>query len=125
MKTTFTIFLYIFLCRSVFAQPGTFDPNFSFGSVENLRPYSSNLIGNMPNHKILSTGNESAFTILNNGTQPTPGLQFQNTYSDGVLGSITNTAGSNLTISNLHSLSFPSSYQFDEITDIGKNSKYF
>lgn len=122
MKIASTIILTTLLYGSAFAQPGTFDPNFAMGSVQNLRPYSSNFIADMPNHKILSSGNESAFTILNNGTQQNPSLQFQNTYSDGVLGSIANTAGNLLTISNLHTLSFPTNFQFDEITDIGKNS---
>jgi uncharacterized delta-60 repeat protein len=122
MKKTILQILSILFAQGLIAQPGTFDPNFATGNVQSLTSYSSQLIGGMPNHKIISIGNETAITTLNNGTQPNPALQFQNTSSNAVLGSISNTSGSSLTIANVHTPSFSSTFQFDEITDFGKTS---
>ena len=122
MKKTILQILSILFAQGLIAQPGTFDPNFATGNVQYLTSYSSKLLDGMPNHKIISIGNETAIATLNKGTQPNPVLQFQNTSSNAVLGSISNTSGSSLTITNVHTPSFSSTFQFDEITDFGKTS---
>jgi uncharacterized delta-60 repeat protein len=96
---------------SVFAQSGTFDPDFGSGSLYQVLSSASNL-------KIISTGNEDAMINMNVSIS-FPGPPYGQ--ADGSFGSLSNDPVSgNLTTSAIHTLGF--SDQYHEIMDFERTS---